>query len=129
MLDMHSHILPQMDDGSDSVETSRKMLKMLSDQGVTEVVATPHFYATQDNPEEFLRRRRESAEKLNRITESLPRILLGAEVAYFDGMGRCADLKEMAIGETGFLLVEMPFTDWTKRMVDELIRIPNSCRS
>jgi len=120
MIDMHSHILPNMDDGSDSVETTHKMLQMLRQQGVTTVAATPHFYAYKDNPEDFLRRREES---LARDTWELP-LLPGAEVAYFDGMSRCRELKELQIGDTGLLLVEMPFGKWTGRMMEELIRIP-----
>lgn len=120
MIDMHSHILPNMDDGSDSVETTHKMLQMLREQGVTKVAATPHFYAHKDNPTDFLRRREESLAQDQWELEILP----GAEVAYFDGMSRCQELKEFAIGDTGLLLVEMPFVNWTGRMVEELIRIP-----
>ena len=43
--DFHSHILPDMDDGSRCAEDSLKMLRMEAEQGVTRVVATPHFYA------------------------------------------------------------------------------------
>lgn len=46
MLDIHSHILPKMDDGS-SVEESLKLLRTSAEQGITEIVATPHFYALQ----------------------------------------------------------------------------------
>lgn len=120
MIDMHSHILPNMDDGSDSVETTHKMLQILQAQGVTTVAATPHFYAYKDNPADFLRRREKS---LARDTWELA-LLPGAEVAYFDGMCRCWELKEMEIGDTGLLLVEMPFGKWTGRMIEELIRIP-----
>lgn len=43
MIDLHSHILPQMDDGSRSVDESLRMLAALAAQSVTEVAATPHF--------------------------------------------------------------------------------------
>ena len=120
MIDMHSHILPNVDDGSDSVESTHKMLQMLQSQGVTKVAATPHFYAYKDNPTDFLRRREESLALDSWELELMP----GAEVAYFDGMSRCRELRELAIGDTGLLLVEMPFGKWTGRMVEELIRIP-----
>lgn len=123
MIDMHSHILPGMDDGSDSVETSLKMLEMLRSQGVTHVAATPHFYATNDEPEAFLRRRQASLESLSWDENKIPCIILGAEVAYFDGMSRCQELRELELGDTGLILVEMPFVDWTSRMLEELDRI------
>ena len=44
MIDIHTHILPQIDDGSSSIEETIKMLNMLVEQDVDTVVATPHFY-------------------------------------------------------------------------------------
>ena len=41
--DIHTHILPGVDDGSKSPEESREMLQMAYDQGVRHIVATPHF--------------------------------------------------------------------------------------
>ena len=60
MIDFHSHILPGIDDGSKSVEMSIKMLRREAQQGISRVVATPHFYPQTDNPERFLRRRAEA---------------------------------------------------------------------
>ena len=54
MIDIHTHILPGLDDGSSSIEESEKMLCMLSEQGVDTVVATPHFYIDDTKGEEFL---------------------------------------------------------------------------
>lgn len=42
MIDIHSHILPALDDGSDSLETSVEMLVMARAAGTTDIVATPH---------------------------------------------------------------------------------------
>ena len=57
MIDLHTHILPNVDDGSSSLEESLALLRMLASQGVTLTAATPHFYATSDTPEQFFRRR------------------------------------------------------------------------
>src|SRR5262245_9206407 len=42
MVDIHSHILPGLDDGSRSLEESVEMLKMAVAAGTTDIVATPH---------------------------------------------------------------------------------------
>ena len=43
MIDIHNHILPNIDDGSKSTEMSLNMLKYAYKQGVTDVVNTVHF--------------------------------------------------------------------------------------
>ena len=45
MVDIHSHILPGLDDGSHSLEQSVEMLKMAAAAGTTDIVATPHANA------------------------------------------------------------------------------------
>ena len=122
MIDLHSHILPGMDDGSKNPEESAALLRMLQQQGVTTLAATPHFYA-RETPEAFLKRRQEAVAKLP-IMEDGPRMLLGAEVAYFSGMGNCEDLIPLQIGDTKLLLVEMPFQGWTGHMIEDICSIP-----
>ena len=45
---------------------------------------------------------------------------MGSEVAFFDGISRADRLPELAIEGTNLLLLEMPFTPWTQRNVDEI---------
>lgn len=119
MIDLHSHILPGVDDGSHDVQMSYGMLSAMQQQGVEAVVATPHFYALQDNPEDFLQRRAEAFEMLQ-LGSDMPRVLLGTEVAYFDGMSNTDQLEKMQLGNSGLLLVEMPFGPWSQRMISEI---------
>ena len=60
IIDFHSHILPGIDDGSRSVEESIALLQKEAEQGISHVVATPHFYPQLDTPERFLKRRAEA---------------------------------------------------------------------
>ncbi|MBR2086968.1 MAG: capsular polysaccharide biosynthesis protein, partial [Oscillospiraceae bacterium] len=48
LTEYHCHILPGIDDGSDSAETSLKMVEQMKQQGVERIVATPHFYAHRE---------------------------------------------------------------------------------
>ena len=130
IIDFHSHVLPGMDDGSSSVSESLAMLQMMKSQGFDTVAATPHFYASQDYPENFLRRRKSAQQELERELEfrggaeewadSLPKLVMGAEVAYFRGMSQSKVLQELVIEGTRAVLVEMPMSRWTDSMYEEL---------
>ena len=122
MIDVHSHILPQIDDGSQSMEETLGMLEQLKQQGVTKVVATPHFYAHKDNLDAFLACRAQSVAKLPQRAD-LPQVIVGAEVAYFSGIGQSLEMKKLQIGDTGLLLIEMPFTNWTACMVQDICAV------
>lgn len=126
IIDFHSHVLPGMDDGSRSVEESVAMLQMETRQGIRTVVATPHFYADQDDPDRFLRKREAAAAELTdalRTVVDAPQVKLGAEVYYFSGMSSTDALKSLTIDTKGCILIEMPQSPWTDRMYRELIQI------
>jgi protein-tyrosine phosphatase len=51
LVDLHSHVLPGVDDGAQDLPQALDALQALQDQGVTRVVATPHFRASLlENP-------------------------------------------------------------------------------
>ena len=123
MVDYHSHILPEMDDGADSVETSLAMLRESSRQGVDLICATPHFYADEEDPKSFLQRRSEAYSRLREAMgdgKGYPDILLGAEVLYFPGISVAEEMRELCLEGTFFLLVEPPMLPWTDAMLDEI---------
>lgn len=126
VVDFHTHVLPQIDDGSSSVKESLEMLRMEGSQGVRRVVATPHFYGQVDSVKAFLERRSEAVSRLREAMEGvsgLPRLSVGAEVHYFPGIGDAGILPELAIDNGRFVLVEMPMRAWTDRMYQELENI------
>ena len=129
MIDFHSHILPAIDDGSQSVEESLEMLRALKAQGVDTVIATSHFYATHRSPESYLQRRNAAFETLKQVlTDDCPRIILGAEVLYFPGISRISSLESLCTEGTNLLLLEMPFTSWSESMIAEVNEMARSHR-
>lgn len=126
VVDFHTHVLPRLDDGSKSVEESLALLRMEAEQGIRQVVATPHFYAQVDAPKPFLERRAAAVSRLREAMEDfpeLPRLSVGAEVHYFTGIGDVDILPELAIDNGRYVLIEMPMADWTDRMYLELENI------
>lgn len=123
IVDFHSHILPGIDDGSKSLEQSIAMLKKEAEQGITHVVATPHFYPRHDSPERFLKRRYEAEMRLREAMEKhpgLPELTVGAEVYFFPGISESDGVSQLTIGGKGSILIEMPMDPWTDRMYREL---------
>ena len=126
LIDFHSHILPGIDDGSANVEQSFAMLRMMEQQGIKQVVATPHFYPQHDSPERFVQRRERAYQQLCDqvlIRESFPAVILGAEVYFFRGMSQSDQLERLTIGEKRCILIEMPMAAWTDEMYRELEQI------
>ena len=66
MTDLHTHILPGMDDGAVTVEDSLAMLELQRSQGVDTVVLTPHFYSNREGISRFLLRRGQALVQLER---------------------------------------------------------------
>ena len=127
MTDWHSHILPQLDDGSKSVEESISLLKALKGQGVNRVIATPHFYANDETVEDFIKRRQNAFEKVSAyLNDELPNVLLGAEVSFYSGISRLDGIGRLKIENTDLLLLEMPFSCWTEYIVRELLELSSS---
>lgn len=124
MLDFHSHILPGIDDGSRDQSESLQLLDNLRKQNVYRVIATPHFYAHQHTPDQFLERRAASYHSLEKYDlQQFPKIHLGAEVLYFDGMSRTDETMALRIQGTELLLVEMPFCTWNKQCISEILSL------
>ena len=122
-VDFHSHILPGIDDGSRSVEESIAMLRASAEQGIREVVLTPHFYPQHTAVERFLHRRTRSMEKLQEAISAeagLPAVRCGAEVHFYPQMSHSDALRSLVIEGTEHLLVEMPMTRWTPGTYGEL---------
>lgn len=127
MIDWHSHILPNLDDGSRDVSESIAMLTALKQQGCKTVIATPHFYANDESVAEFLQRREEAFEALKgELPEGTPRIVLGAEVRYYQGISHLEELERLCITGSKLLLVEMQMQKWTEYMIRELVELAGS---
>lgn len=128
MTDLHTHILPEMDDGARNPEESISMLRLERAQGVDAVVLTPHFYGTKERAEEFLCRRDASMQRLTdalaKLSEEersqLPELILGAEVAWNSSLADCERLPQLCMGKTRNILLELPMVSWNTQMFNQI---------
>ncbi len=123
LTEYHCHILPNIDDGADSIEMSLKMAEIMNEQGVERIVATPHFLAHREKSvADFIRKRDEAYAK---IKDSFPieNVLLGAEIKIEQGISEAADIEKLAIEGTNIILLEFPYRKYEKWMSEEIYNI------
>lgn len=112
LIDMHTHILPNVDDGSHDSETSLEMLNEEVKDGIKEVILTPHtgFNSPQwyekDELEKFFNDFKEKAKEIN------VKLYLGSEVLVTPQFTK--GLKEnriKSLNDSKYLLVEFKFKE------------------
>ncbi len=126
LIDIHTHILPAIDDGAKNIEESISLLMQEKENGVTSVVLTPHFYPDIHILEEHIEKCNATFCQLKNLVKDmeLPEIFLGFEVQYFTGISRCQSLDLLCFKNTHYLLLELPFlTPLSSTMLDEIVKI------
>ena len=124
LIDFHTHLLPGMDDGSQSVAESMDMLEALRLQKVDIAIATPHFYSHKTNLTDFLQLRESAFAALQAQRSQLaPKVILGAEVSFFRGIGKAGRIAELTVEGTNLLLLEMPFAQWGRSEISEIYHL------
>ena len=124
IIDFHSHILPSIDDGSQNIHESVEMLRVMAQQDVSCIIATPHFYPHRIGLTEFINNRERAYNEISSCKlEGIPFIKCGAEVAFFNGIGKSEHVDNLCIENTKLLLLEMPFRNWTFQDLVEIDRL------
>ena len=125
LLDIHSHVLPGVDDGAKDLEESIELLKMMRQQGITHVLATPHFYASSDGLDEYRARVGYAFGQLKAAADSasLPYVMLGCEVLYYSCIGRSESVYNFCLNGSDYLLLELS----DNCIDDEFFRILRIC--
>ncbi len=125
LLDIHSHILPAVDDGAKNIDDTLLLLEMMRSQGITHVIATPHFYPNDDTIEEFKTRVTHAVSILNKRHTTVPDIIIGCELFYFTGISKSELIKEFTLGKSNYILLEpTPFLI-NKTLMSELLYLKN----
>lgn len=121
MTDLHTHILPGMDDGAADATQSCAMLRSEQQQGVDTVVLTPHFYRTDETVASFLDRRRQAWETLQaNLPTDAPELILGAEVAWYHGIMDEPRITELCLGDSPCILLELPMRPWSETLLEQI---------
>lgn len=112
MIDFHSHILPGVDDGSQSLEISKDMLNISISEGVEHICATPHFITgeVEITREDY---ERKIEELKGYYGERDIKILSGLELYINPELPKLYKEKKIwGLNDTRYLLIELPMQEF-----------------
>ena len=118
MKDMHNHILFSIDDGSKTIESSIKMLKNAQENGIDEMILTPHYiynskYNANNKKKEKLLEELKKGCKKEKIKIKL---YLGNEVWADEGLPALIKKGEIkTLNDSRYILIEFPLHNEDKR--------------
>lgn len=125
MIDIHSHILPNMDDGASSWDISLKMCKQASEDGIKTIVATPHTFngIYENHPQAIEEKVKILNQKLKENNISL-QVLSGSEVHLRDDIIEKIEKQEiLTLNKNNYILLEFPTTQVPLHIEEILFRI------
>lgn len=123
MIDLHTHILPNIDDGAGSLEEALRMTKELKQQNITAAVCTPHFYPTKQSLQDFIDKR---SAAIGQMGEAAIKLYQGSETVLHDYLFHYPDLGELCLEGTDYMLIELPFyKTWDRRVYQQLDHMIN----
>lgn len=108
VVDIHSHILPGMDDGAADMEETIKMMRIAAEEGITHIIATPHYKSGKSHPPvKVIRSCLESVRNVIK-EENIPvSIYVGNEVLFFAEMVDRIDASRiLTLNDSLCILVE-----------------------
>ena len=126
IVDVHCHIMPRIDDGSRNMTETIKMLKIAESEGITHMIATPHFKSGHHNatPQKI-------SELINAVNDAASTLRInmnlyqGNEILYFEDMCSYIDSGKISrMNGTNHILVEFMPSDpyqYIRNSIDEII--------
>ncbi len=114
MIDIHSHVLHGIDDGSPNIETSIELIKYEAKQGVTDLFVTPHFNKFRGYLSDYQHNQKLFNELRQRVEDEKIdiRLHLGTEI-YYDQhtLKHLSDKTVSPLGHSSFVLIEFSLDD------------------
>ena len=108
MYDLHTHLLPDWDDGVPDWETAFRLINRACEDGIEKICLTPHLFRQTkhgDDPEEMKKRTAAFIERARRLPVAL---YAGAEVHIHPGMGRTIKEHGLTVNGSRYAFIEFP---------------------
>jgi protein-tyrosine phosphatase len=122
MVDIHCHILPGIDDGSESWEMTAAMCRMAARDGITHIVATPHCDGQYDYDREHFT---DMLATLSEVANGGLTFSIGCDFHFsrHNVADALANPQRYAIGDTQYLLVEFDHHGIPSNAAEQLLAV------
>lgn len=108
MIDLHTHILPDWDDGAPDWETAERMIAGAREDGITGICLTPHIYRQTKHGDHPGALRDRMNEFIAKTKSSLVELYAGAEVYIHPDMARDIEAHGLTINGSRYVFIEFP---------------------
>ena len=121
MIDLHSHVLPGLDDGAENLDQALAICRAAAADGIAVLAATPHVrYDYPTTPDQM----QVALAELRLAVGDLVRLVPGAELDLFELERPVDELRRFSLAGSGaFLLVETPYLGWPIEIGANLFRL------
>ncbi|HEY5058863.1 MAG TPA: CpsB/CapC family capsule biosynthesis tyrosine phosphatase [Gaiellaceae bacterium] len=125
MIDLHSHVLPGIDDGAETLEGSLEILRAAAESGIAQIAATPHVRDDYPTTPETMERGVADLNAAARAAGVAVEVLTGGELdrAFAQKLDDETLRRYGLGGSLDALLVEFPYTGWPLELRDLVFRL------
>ncbi len=126
MIDIHSHVLPGIDDGSKNMAMSLEILRGLESQGITDLICTPHYIPETKQTSSFAANKKIFQELKKAAAKEGVKINLhlGNEIYIDLKIAKLLSAKKItSLNQTKYLLVELPMSGEFEQYEDILLEL------
>jgi len=120
LIDLHSHVLPGLDDGVATLAEAVELCEAAAADGIEVLAATPHVREDYPTTPEQMER---ALAEVERATDGTVRVIAGGELDLAELSRPEDELRRFCLGGTRWLLVETPYTGWPLDLADKLFRL------
>lgn len=114
MIDIHTHILPLVDDGSKSLEHSLELIKTQIENGVTDIFLTPHLRSEFNLDEQSIKIAFEDFSRTVKQKALNVNLYLGQEIFLNPEKPRIQEVQQIiTLNDSKYLLIEFDFVEYT----------------
>lgn len=116
MLDLHTHLLPCVDDGCKSADEALELMARLESIGFDSIVLTPHFYPSRETSKNFILRRDSAMSALKEHCDG-KNITVACECYLNEYLFNCEDITPLCIIDGGkkYLLIELSYSNMDRK--------------